>query len=115
MVKNAKEMMANERELQNTRKSAAERQEEVLKLVESLETAKKSVATHEADLEALRKHVSDEEEASKSKIAEFDKQIGEERKLREVAAARVEQRIARAPAPHAPVRAPNGGSGRRAD
>jgi predicted nucleic acid-binding Zn-ribbon protein len=89
LVKNTKEMMANERELQNTRKSAQERQEEVLKLVDSLETAKKNIAQHEADLEGLRTHVTDEEQASKTKIAEIEQQIGEEKKLREVAAARV--------------------------
>jgi len=89
LVKNAREMMANERELQSTRKSAQERQEEVLKLVESLEAAKKSIAQHEGDLDGLRKHVSDEEEASKSKVAEIEQQIAEEKKLREVAAARV--------------------------
>jgi predicted nucleic acid-binding Zn-ribbon protein len=89
LVKNAKEMMANERELQQTRKTAQERQEEVLKLVEAVETAKKSIAQHEGDLEALRKHVGEEEAAAKGKVGEIEGQIVEERKLREVAAARV--------------------------
>lgn len=89
MVKNAKEMMANERELQTTRKMAQERGEEVLKLVDAVDTAKKSIGQHESDLEALKKHVGEEQAEAKSKIAEFDAQIAEERKLREVAAARV--------------------------
>jgi predicted nucleic acid-binding Zn-ribbon protein len=88
-VKNAKEYMANERELQATRKSAQDREEEVLKLVEAVETAKKSIAQHEADFVALREHVAGEEKAAQEKIAEFEKQIGDERKLRDVAAARV--------------------------
>ena len=88
-VKNAKEYMASERELQATRKSAQERQEEVGKLVGAVETAKKSIEQHEADFAALRDHVAGEEKAAQAKIAELDAQIGDERKLREVAAARV--------------------------
>jgi predicted nucleic acid-binding Zn-ribbon protein len=89
LVKNAKEMMANERELQATRKMAQEREEEVLKLVGAVDTAKKSISQHEADFDALKKHVLEEQETARAKIAEFDQQIAEERKLREVAAGRV--------------------------
>ena len=88
-VKNAKEYMASERELQATRKSAQERQEEVAKLVEAVTNARKSIEQHEADFKALQEHVASEEKAAQEKIAEFDAQIAEERKLREVAAARV--------------------------
>lgn len=88
-VKNAKEYMANERELQATRKQAQEREEEVLKLVEAVEAAKKSIAQHEADFAALKEHVAGEEKAAREKIAELEAQIAEERKLREVAAGRV--------------------------
>ena len=88
-VKNAKEYMASERELQATRKSAQERQEEVGKLVGAVETAKKSIEQHEADFAALKEHVDGEEKAAQAKIAELDSQIADERKLREVAAARV--------------------------
>jgi len=88
-VKNAKEYMANERELQNTRKNAQEREEEVLKLVGAVETAKKSIGQHESDFEALKAHVASEEKAAREKIDELQKQIAEERKGREVAAARV--------------------------
>jgi predicted nucleic acid-binding Zn-ribbon protein len=89
MVKNAKEMMANERELMATRKLKAEREEEVLKLVGAVEAAKKSIAQHEADFEALKTHVAAEEETARTKVAEFQAQIEEERKLRQVAAGRV--------------------------
>jgi predicted nucleic acid-binding Zn-ribbon protein len=88
-VKNAKEYMANERELQATRKQAQDREDEVLKLVDAVATAKKSIAQHEADFAALKKHVADEEQAARDKTAELDGQIAAERKLREVAAARV--------------------------
>jgi predicted nucleic acid-binding Zn-ribbon protein len=89
LVKNAKEMMANERELQTNRKLTQEREEEVLKLVGAVDTAKKSIGQHEADLEALKKHVGEEKAIALAKMAEFDAQIVEERKLREVAAGRV--------------------------
>jgi uncharacterized protein len=89
MVKNTKEMMANERELQATRKMAQEREEEVLKLVGAVETAKKSIAQHEADFEALKKHVEGERASAQTEMAKFDAQIADERKLREEAAARV--------------------------
>ena len=88
-VKNAKEYMANERELQATRKNAQEREEEVLKLVGAVDTAKKSISQHEADFVALREHVASEEKVANEKIAELQSQIADERKQREVAAARV--------------------------
>jgi hypothetical protein len=88
-VKNAKEMMASERELQATRKSAQERQEEVVKLGGAVETAKKSIAQHEADLNALRQHVEGERDAARTKISEIEAQIAEEKQLRQKAAERV--------------------------
>ena len=50
---------------------------------------KKSIEQHEADFAALKEHVAGEAKAANEKIAEFDAQIAEERKLRDVAAARV--------------------------
>src|SRR5262245_53569457 len=88
-VKNVKEAMASERELQATRKLAQEREEEVVKLGGAVETAKKSIAQHEGDLDSLRKHVVDEEAAAQAKTVEIDAQIIEARKGREEMAARV--------------------------
>jgi len=90
LVKNAKEHMANERELEATRRMTQEREAEVLKLTEAVEAAKKSIAQHEADFQALREHVGTEEEAARQKIADLERQIEDERKVREVAAGRVE-------------------------
>jgi uncharacterized protein len=88
-VKNAKEYMASERELQATRKSAQEREEEVKKLVEAVENAKKSIAQHEADFATMKEHVGGEDKAAREKMGEIEKQIADERKLRDVAAGRV--------------------------
>ena len=93
LVKNAKEMMANERELQANRKASQEREEEVVKLVGAVETAKKSIEQHEADLTALKQHVTEEEAAALKATAEIEAQIVEARKLREEAAARVNPQV----------------------
>ncbi len=93
LVKNAKEMMANERELQANRKAAQEREEEVVKLAGAVDTAKKSIAQHEGDLEALRKHVAEEEETAKGKMAEIDSQIADAQKHRAQAAAAVNPQV----------------------
>jgi uncharacterized protein len=93
LVKNAKEMMANERELQANRKAAQEREEEVVKLAGAVDAAKKSIAQHEADLEALRKHVADEEETAKVKMAEIDQQIAQAQTQRGQAAAAVNPQV----------------------
>jgi hypothetical protein len=93
LVKNVKEMMASERELQTTRKLREESEAEVAKLVAAVETAKKSIAQHEAELEELRKHVAAEEEVARAKIAEIEAQIAAEKQLREVAAGRVDASV----------------------
>ncbi len=93
LVKNAKEMMANERELQTTRKMAQDREAEVARLAGAVEAATKSIAQHEKELADLRAHVDAEGEAAKAKVAEFTGQIDSERKLRDVAAKRVEPSV----------------------
>jgi len=93
LVKNAKEMMANERELQANRKASQEREEEVVKLGGAVATAKGSITQHETDLQTLREHVASEEETARVKIAEIDLQIGDARKLRDEAAARVNPQV----------------------
>lgn len=88
-VKNMKEAMANERELEATRRTAKEREEEVLKLATAVEAAKQSIAQHEGDLEALRKVVEEERQKVQAESARFEGEIGDERQKREEAAARV--------------------------
>ena len=89
MVKNVKEHMATERELQSSRERGKEREEEVLKLMNAVEEAKKRIVQHEADFVALKEHVKEEEEQSKSKLSDLDGQIAAERKLRDKAATTV--------------------------
>ncbi len=86
LVKNVKEHMANERELQQTRKLAQEREEEVLKLMEAVTAKQKSIAQHEGDVHALKAHVDEEAKLAEEKTNEIDRQLEEEKKLRDVAA-----------------------------
>ncbi len=93
LVKNAKEMMANERELQTTRKMTQDREAEVQRLVQAVEAAKKSVAQHETELAELRAHVAAEAEAAQVKVAEIDVLIKGEAKHRDAAASRVDPSV----------------------
>lgn len=90
LVKNIKEAMANERELESTRKMAKEREEEVLKLMGAVDAAKKTIATHQAELQKFRDTVAGEEKATSAKLAELDQQIGEGKAARDVASKQID-------------------------
>jgi uncharacterized protein len=90
LVKNVKEHMANERELEISRKNAQAREDEVARLAGAVEAARKSLTQHEADLATMKEHVAGEQTAARAKMAEVEQQIADARKEREVAAARVE-------------------------
>ena len=90
LVKNVKEHMANERELETNRKNAQSREDEVKRLAGAVETAKKSLVQHETDLATMKSHVSDEEQAARAQMGEVEQQIAAIQKDREVAAARVD-------------------------
>jgi len=90
LVKNVKEHMANERELETNRKNAQSREEEVKRLAGAVETAKKSLVQHEADLAAMKSHVSDDELSARAQMTDVEQQIATIQKDREVAAARVD-------------------------
>ena len=90
LVKNIKEAMATERELESTRKMAKEREEEVLKLMAAVDQAKKTVTQHQADLAKFKETVLAEEEATKQKIAELEAETQKVKVEREAQAAKVE-------------------------
>ena len=87
-VKNVREHMATERELQSTRERSKAREEEVLKLMGVVEETKKRIAQHEADFNALRDHVTSQEAAARGKIDEAKSQIDAEKTIRDQAAKR---------------------------
>ena len=90
LVKNVKEHMANERELETNRKNAQAREEEAARLGTAVVTARTALTQHEADLNAMKSHVSEEELAARAQMSGVEEQIAAARTQREVAAARVD-------------------------
>ena len=68
-VRNSKEYMASQRELEVTRKSAGDREEELIKLMDAIEQFQRSIKVHEEELKALKDHVIEEEEETTQKIS----------------------------------------------
>lgn len=90
MVKNVKEHMANERELELNRKTAQAREEEAAKLGTAVVSARAALSQHEADLVAMKSHVAEEESAARAQMSGVEAQIAAARAERELAAQRVE-------------------------
>jgi predicted nucleic acid-binding Zn-ribbon protein len=85
-VKNSKEYMATQREVEATRKMVAETEEKLLQLIDAAEQARAKITAHEGDLEKLRQHVAGEEEQARQKVAVLDGDLGEAREARDTAA-----------------------------
>src|SRR5262245_44572106 len=94
-VKNTKEYMATQRELETTRKLAQEREEEVLKLLGAIDEFKKNIAAHEADVDVIREAVAKEEAIGRAEIAKLEAQLSEERRGRNQVAAEVRPEVMR--------------------
>ncbi len=71
-VRTSKEYMANQRELEASRKSTGEREEELLKLLEAIDQFQKSIKVHEDELAALKAHVVEEEQETAIKISALE-------------------------------------------
>ena len=74
-VRTSKEYIATQRELETTRKTTGEREEELLKLMEAIESSQASIAQHEAELEGLKQHVAQEAEATREKVVALEQQL----------------------------------------
>jgi predicted nucleic acid-binding Zn-ribbon protein len=92
-VKTGKDYMAAQREIETTRKTIAEREEEILKLTEAIEANRQKVTAHEADVAQLRDVVSKEETATNGKIDELRAKIAAEKGARDASAARVDPNV----------------------
>jgi predicted nucleic acid-binding Zn-ribbon protein len=83
--KNSKDYAAANRELEYKRRTTSEREEELLKVIDALETTKKSVTDHEQDVAKLRAHIEEEEREIAGKVAalqaEVDAAMGERNQL----------------------------------
>jgi hypothetical protein len=82
-VRNSKEYMATQREIENTRKNIAERDEELIKLMEVIDSSQERIKVHQQELETLKGHVAEEEKVTLVKLEEKQKVLAEEQALRE--------------------------------
>ncbi len=82
-VRTSKEYIASQKELEITRKSTNEREEELLKLLDAIEQFMKSIAVHEEELTSLKKHMSEEDAETTGKMNELEKRLGADRAARE--------------------------------
>jgi predicted nucleic acid-binding Zn-ribbon protein len=88
-VRTSKDYMAAQREIEATRKIVADREEEVLKLIDAIEASKQTIAGHEKDVAELRAHVADEEKVIEARMAEVRASTSGEREARDLVAAKV--------------------------
>ena len=92
-VRTSKDYMAAQREIESTRKTVGDREEEVLKLIDAIEATKKTIEAHEKDVAELRAHVVEEEKATEVKLAEVRARTAGEREARDLVAAKVRPEI----------------------
>jgi predicted nucleic acid-binding Zn-ribbon protein len=88
-VKTSKDYMAAQRELEATRRAISEREEEILKLIESVEAKKTAIAQMAKDVADLAAIVSEEEKVVEAKVAEVRARTAGERAARDAVAAKV--------------------------
>jgi len=92
-VRTSKEYMANQRELETTRKSTQEREDELLKLMEAIEASEKSIAAHKEDLAGLQEHVAAEDAETRDKISEIEARLGGRQAKRDEMAASIRRDV----------------------
>jgi predicted nucleic acid-binding Zn-ribbon protein len=76
-VKNSKEYMATQREVDTLRKMSAETDEKLQQFVSAAEDARKKITAHTADVEKLRGLVEREEQAAGDKMGELERQLAD--------------------------------------
>jgi predicted nucleic acid-binding Zn-ribbon protein len=82
VVKNSREYMAMQREIESSRKTNEEREAEILKLMNAVESFKTSIATHEKELDALRSAVKEQEVETNKRVSELQAVVDEQSKGR---------------------------------
>ena len=86
LVKTSKEYMASQRELESTRKMAAETEGKLLTVLEESDKTRKLIAEREAAVEKLRAHVIGEEAEAKARIESIAGEIAKLKVGRDAAA-----------------------------
>jgi len=94
-VRTSKEYMATQRELEATRKSTQDREDELAKLKEAVSASQKTVARHEKDLEALKEHMAEEERETHEKLSSFRAEVSRLQARRDEMAAEIKKDLLR--------------------
>jgi len=94
-VKGGKDYLAAQREVESMRKTTSDKEDELLKMMDIIETSKTRVATHEADVAALRASVQREDEAIRGRIQELESTVHALRAERDIVMARVRPDVLR--------------------
>lgn len=81
-TKNARDFAAASREIDNKRRAISDREEEVLKVIEALDTTRKTMEAHARDVDVLRNHVAEEEAAITARVAEIQQQLADHNQSR---------------------------------
>lgn len=74
-VKNSKEYMATQREVETLRKMSAETEEKLTEFTDAGKTARDKIEVHSTDVDKLRQSVEREEKASREKLAVIEKDL----------------------------------------
>ena len=82
-IRTSKEYMATQRELEVTRRTAMEREEELLKLMQAIEESEAKIAVHEEELNALKEHVAQEARETEGKLEELSREAKKMQKQRD--------------------------------
>jgi uncharacterized protein len=92
-VRTSKEYMAGQREMEVSRKSAGEREEELLKLMEAIDKSQTSIKVHEEELAALKQHVAEEEKETASKLMDLEEMRRRQRVERDAMAGTIRKDV----------------------
>jgi uncharacterized protein len=86
LAKNSKEYVAAQREMEQTRESVQNREQEIAKLIEAVQTKEKLLSERAAELEVLRKSIDKDADIARKKMAELEGKISGIRVERDKAA-----------------------------
>jgi predicted nucleic acid-binding Zn-ribbon protein len=94
-VSNTKEYAAIELELENLRRQDAQLEEELLQLMEAIDTSTEAGAEKEAKIEALSEQIEIEKTGAEKKITGLERRLGKLTRSREKEAATISTRVIR--------------------
>ncbi|MBK8480398.1 MAG: hypothetical protein IPL40_04365 [Proteobacteria bacterium] len=94
-VKTSREYMAVQREFESSRRLINERELELAKLTGAIDQTQESVLRHEQELEGLRTHFGEEEQATATQMAALEQQVAGRRGERAALATRVSKTVVR--------------------